>query len=199
MKRILVVLFLVLILTLPAAGGSGRIGAMLVHLSGDQEVGPVSNSFIGRLFIAFEDDLSAADLNLTLYVPNVTGAHLHCAAAGTNGTIVVGLQEGGLFFPPEHALGRIGKVMITNDDILPRTAAGWRSTTSHLSWPRYGWASSTSMFTRPRFPVALSGLSFGDICFPKDFHPGGVLYCVPWNDPGRDALNVYLLGKAARA
>ena len=100
MKRILVVLFLVLILTLPAAGGSGRIGAMLVHLSGDQEVGPVSNSFIGRLFIAFEDDLSAADLNLTLYVPNVTGAHLHCAAAGTNGTIVVAFRREDCFSLP---------------------------------------------------------------------------------------------------
>ncbi len=121
MKRVLVVLSLVLILTLPAAGGSSRIGALLVYLSGDQEVDPVINSFIGRFGIAFEDDLSAADVNLTVFAANVTGAHLHCGAAGTNGTIVVGLQEGRLFFPPEQARGRIGKVMITNDDILPRT------------------------------------------------------------------------------
>ena len=94
MKRVLVVLSLVLILTLPAAGGSSRIGALLVYLSGDQEVDPVINSFIGRFGIAFEDDLSAADVNLTVFAANVTGAHLHCGAAGTNGTIVVGLQEG---------------------------------------------------------------------------------------------------------
>ena len=61
-------------------------------------------------------------MNLTVFAANVTGAHLHCGAAGTNGTIVVGLQEGGLFFPPEQALGRIGEVMITNDDIRPKTA-----------------------------------------------------------------------------
>ena len=123
MKRFLVALSLVLILTLPAAGGNGGIGAMLVHLSGDQEVPPITNAFIGRLGIDFDPDLSAADVNLTVYAANVTGAHLHCGTAGTNGPIVVGLQAGGLFFPPEPALGRIGKVMITNDDILAKTVA----------------------------------------------------------------------------
>ncbi len=122
MKRVLVVLSLVLILTLPAAGGSGRIAGMLVYLSGDQEVGPVINSFVGRFGIGFDDDLSGADVNLTIFAPNVIGAHFHCGTAGTNGPIGVNLVAGGLFFPAENLAGSFGKVMITNDDILPKTA-----------------------------------------------------------------------------
>ncbi len=82
----------------------------------------MTNSFVGHFGISFDDDLSAADVNLNVFAANVTGAHLHCGMAGTNGPIVVSLFEGGLFLPAENAAGRIGKVMITNDDILPKTA-----------------------------------------------------------------------------
>ena len=121
-RRFLIAIPCVLVLMLAVAAGAGRIGVFKVYMSGDQEVAPINNAFIGRFGIAFDDDLAGADVNLTVFAANVIGAHLHCGRAGTNGPIIVNLLNGPLIGSPQDALGRIGRSSITNADIIPKTA-----------------------------------------------------------------------------
>ena len=93
----------------------------MAYLSGDQEVPESINSFQGRFGIRFADDLSWAEIDLTVFAPNVVGAHLHCGRAGMNGPIVVNLLPGGLFGAPTDAAGTISKPLLTNDDIRDKT------------------------------------------------------------------------------
>lgn len=114
---------LVTVLCLFSMAMAQSVGSMAVRLSSDQEVPPTANNFVGRFGIDFENDLSGARVNLTVFAANVVGAHLHCAAAGVNGPIVVNLLElPGLFGPPESVRGTVGKSFISNDDIIPKTA-----------------------------------------------------------------------------
>jgi hypothetical protein len=123
-RRVLIILSIVFLTTLSAASGQsqpGRVGAVIFYLSGAQEVPEADNSFLGRFGIKFADDLSWADIDLTVFAANVTGAHLHCGVPGTNGPIVVNLLPGGLFGAPMDAAGSISKPSITNADILAKT------------------------------------------------------------------------------
>ena len=119
----LVILTIVFLTTLSAASGQnqGRIGSLIAYLSGDQEVPESINSFVGRFGIRFADDLSWAEIDLTVFAPNVIGAHFHCGAPGANGPIVVNLRPGGLFGAATDAAGTISKPVITNDDVIPKT------------------------------------------------------------------------------
>ena len=123
-RRVLIILSIVFLTTLSAASGQsqpGRVGSVIFYLSGAQEVPEADNSFLGRFGIKFADDLSWADIDLTVFGANITGAHLHCGVAGTNGPIVVNLLAGGLFGSPMNAAGSISKPSITNADILAKT------------------------------------------------------------------------------
>lgn len=68
-------------------------------LEGGQEVPPVLTSTAGTFEIQFNDDLTAADFELTvLNGTKVLQAHLHCAPAGVNGPVfafLFGLVPGG--------------------------------------------------------------------------------------------------------
>ncbi len=96
-RRVLIILSIVFLTTLSAASGQsqpGRVGAVIFYLSGAQEVPEADNSFLGRFGIKFADDLSWADIDLTVFGANITGAHLHCGVPGTNGPIVVKSASG---------------------------------------------------------------------------------------------------------
>lgn len=75
-----------LVLTGPAQAKD----TFIAKLTGDQEVPPVVTDTTGRLQIQFNK--GATEAEFTLRVSDgvrVTQAHLHCAAAGVNGPIVV--------------------------------------------------------------------------------------------------------------
>jgi len=61
-------------------------------LTGDQEVPPVDTQTSGKVKIRVNDDASAVEFTLTVNDGvRVQQSHIHCAAAGTNGPVVVWL------------------------------------------------------------------------------------------------------------
>lgn len=85
------------LLALPAAYGQDSTPRSLefdVALSGAQEVPTVQTSAIGRFTIRFDPAMNQARYVLAYsdLTSQATAAHLHCAAAGENGPVVVPLQ-----------------------------------------------------------------------------------------------------------
>jgi hypothetical protein len=83
------------------AVGSGSVLAesMNVKLSGDQEVPPVKSSGSGSGTITINDDGSVSgSVTATGFTP--TAAHIHEAAAGKNGPVIVPFTKDGDKFGP---------------------------------------------------------------------------------------------------
>ncbi len=99
-----------------AYGGGGL--KFEADLDGGQEVPPVVTATTGEIEVKFNDDLTAADFELK--VRNgvaVLQAHLHCAPAGQNGSVVVflfGLIPGGFDVDGDLAEFTFTEANITN-------------------------------------------------------------------------------------
>jgi hypothetical protein len=65
---------------------------MKVKLSGDQEVPPVQTQASGSGTITVNDDKSVSG-SITTTGMNATAAHIHEAAAGKNGPVVIPLEK----------------------------------------------------------------------------------------------------------
>jgi hypothetical protein len=60
------------------------------NLTGDQEVPPVTTETTGKAFLLLSED--ATTIDITLFVNSgvrIQQAHIHCAAAGVNGPVIV--------------------------------------------------------------------------------------------------------------
>ncbi|HKU85277.1 MAG TPA: CHRD domain-containing protein [Casimicrobiaceae bacterium] len=88
---------------LGVAAASASAGKMDVKLSGDQEVPPVQSSGAGSGTITINDDGSVSgSVTATGFTP--TAAHIHHAAAGKNGPVIVPFtKEGDKFSAPAGA------------------------------------------------------------------------------------------------
>ena len=81
------------------ASGVALAATMQVKLSGDQEVPPVQSSGSGSGSITINDDGSVSgSVTATGFTP--TAAHIHEAAAGKNGRVIVPFQKEGDRFAP---------------------------------------------------------------------------------------------------
>ena len=82
------------VVTILLAGYSGWVSSneVKVALSGDQEIPPVTTSAIGTGTITVAADKSVSG-NVTISGMSPTVAHIHEAAAGKNGPIVVPLSK----------------------------------------------------------------------------------------------------------
>ena len=81
------------------ASGVALAATMQVKLSGDQEVPPVQSSGSGSGSITINDDGSVSgSVTATGFTP--TAAHIHEAAAGKNGRVIVPFQKEGDTFAP---------------------------------------------------------------------------------------------------
>lgn len=92
-------------------------------MTGDQEVPPIATATTGDVRIEFNDDFTAATFTLTVNDGvRVQQAHIHCAALGVNGPIVVFLA--GFHAPGWDVDGKwIDHVQFTNANIV-NTACG---------------------------------------------------------------------------
>lgn len=97
-KLVATMMILALALTVTVVADAGE--TFKARLRGDQEVPPVVTDTTGRAKIQINKALTEGEFTLTVNDGiRVTQAHLHCAAAGVNGPIVVflaGLHGGGL-------------------------------------------------------------------------------------------------------
>ena len=94
------------------------------RLSGDEEVPPVITDTSGMFKILFNRDESEATINLRVRDGvRVTQAHLHCAPAGSNGSIVV-------FLAGFHSIGWdvngawTGKEIVTDTNVINDSCGG---------------------------------------------------------------------------
>lgn len=70
------------------------------HLSGAEEVPPVSTQAQGQATFQFSDDFSTLSYRLNVAnIENVVAAHIHCAPQGVNGPVAVTLFSGGPLSP----------------------------------------------------------------------------------------------------
>ena len=85
------------------AAAAASAGKMDVKLSGDQEVPPVKSSGAGSGTITINDDGAVSgSVTATGFAP--TAAHIHHAAAGKNGPVIVPFtKEGDKFSAPAGA------------------------------------------------------------------------------------------------
>ena len=85
------------------AAAAASAGKMDVKLSGDQEVPPVKSSGAGSGTITINDDGTVSgSVTATGFTP--TAAHIHHAAAGKNGPVIVPFtKEGDKFSAPTGA------------------------------------------------------------------------------------------------
>jgi hypothetical protein len=74
------------------AAGATFAADMKVKLSGDQEVPPVQTQASGSGTITVNDDKSVSG-SITTTGMNATAAHIHEAAAGKNGPVVIPLEK----------------------------------------------------------------------------------------------------------
>ena len=74
------------------AAGATFAADMKVKLSGDQEVPPVQTQASGSGTITVNDDKSVGG-SITTTGINATAAHIHEAAAGKNGPVVIPLEK----------------------------------------------------------------------------------------------------------
>jgi hypothetical protein len=98
---------------------------MQANLSSAQEVGVVNPGFVesAKITADFQKDLSTVNVELQIEGgDNVVAAHFHCALAGQNGPVVVGLfsgTDGPLQFDGYEARGTL-----TNADVTPSECGG---------------------------------------------------------------------------
>lgn len=79
--------------TLTACAAMAGATAPMVHLSGDQEVPPVTTTAAGDSTIAVAADGTVTG-SVTTSGLDGTMAHIHIAAAGANGPVIVPLAKG---------------------------------------------------------------------------------------------------------
>ena len=92
------------------------------HLSGAQEVPAVETTGGGRVKVKFDNALSSFTVDVVVngLIGSLVGAHLHCALAGDNGPVVVGLiSPGNLSFDGKRIRGTLN-----NDDFLGTDCSG---------------------------------------------------------------------------
>lgn len=98
------------------------VGATTVDLSGAQEVPAVTTNVTGNANIIHRANgrfrvnlfVSGVELTDSSALPELTGAHIHLGAPGTNGPVIVDLMDFGNFVQEENGVRRIG-----NDFFLP--------------------------------------------------------------------------------
>lgn len=90
---IIALMLLLLTLAPSCVSGSGQTGKSFVaNLSGAQEVPPVTTQATGQAVFNLSADGAAMTFTLTVSnINNVTASHIHLAAAGVNGPVVVPL------------------------------------------------------------------------------------------------------------
>ena len=90
----------VLVAMVALTGVAGADELFKAVLTGDQEVPPVTTDTTGRAFLLLNKDETAIEIQLFVSSGvRITQSHIHCAAAGVNGPIVVflaGLHAAGL-------------------------------------------------------------------------------------------------------
>jgi hypothetical protein len=102
--------------TMASDCSGGRI--FVTHLTGDEEVPPVDTQSQGQALFRLSSD--GEELHFKLNVANIEGvtqAHIHCGAAGVNGSVTVflfGLEPGGV-----SVNGRLSAGTITDASIIP--------------------------------------------------------------------------------
>lgn len=104
--------------------GAPLLGArnFAAHLTGDEEVPPVSTRAQGQVTLKLSDDGTSMSYRLNVAnIRDVTMAHLHLGAAGTNGPVVVWL------YPPDgppaalipgRSQGTLAAGSFTADDLI---------------------------------------------------------------------------------
>ncbi|MBI2024224.1 CHRD domain-containing protein [Candidatus Giovannonibacteria bacterium] len=101
--------------------GRANPDILSVNLRGSDEVPPVSTNTSGRLILSFNPTHTAAAFRLDVFNGiNVAEAHLHCAASGQNGPVIVflfGKIPGGF-----DVNGTISSFTLNDDNILPEGA-----------------------------------------------------------------------------
>ena len=86
------------------------------NLTAAQEVGVVSSSTSGDVQLSFNAGLSNVRVVLSVFQGvSITAAHIHCAAAGVNGPIVVTLFAG----PTQDVNGVLVNATFVNPDVTP--------------------------------------------------------------------------------
>lgn len=124
MKRLIIVLSVMALLVVGAAPAlsQGPHENFRTHLTGDEEVPAVETQAQGQAIFKLSADGESLDYKLIVAnIENVTMAHIHQGAAGTNGPPVVWLYpEDGP--PPAEIPGRTQGVLaegtITADDLV---------------------------------------------------------------------------------
>ncbi len=94
MRRTLLAGVSVVTMLVVALGGVASAADVKVMLSGAQEVPPVTTSASGSGTITVGDDMSISGSVTTTGVAG-TAAHIHMAAAGQNGSVIVPLTKSG--------------------------------------------------------------------------------------------------------
>lgn len=97
------------------------VSVLSASLSGDQEVPAVTTSATGSGFVTLNENNSTLVANIsTTDVDDATAAHIHEAPAGSNGGVVIGLQQ------DSESLGNwsVGETLITAEQITTLKAEG---------------------------------------------------------------------------
>ncbi|HEY8240984.1 MAG TPA: CHRD domain-containing protein [Kiritimatiellia bacterium] len=85
--------------------GQSSSGLYKALLSGSKEVPAVPSTAYGKLILKFDKGSTSAKYALIVaHIANVTAAHLHVGAVGTNGPVVVTMFDGSLVGPVNGVL-----------------------------------------------------------------------------------------------
>lgn len=107
-------------------------GSTTVDLSGAQEVPAVTTSVTGNANIIYRANgrfrvnlfVSGVELTDASALPELTGAHIHLGAPGTNGPVIADLMDFGNFVQEENGVRRIGNDFIFTGDNLEAFLSG---------------------------------------------------------------------------
>jgi len=118
-------------LTIPAAA-EANIFDLNVNLSGLNEVGPNASPGTGLLTGTYDDVTNTLALNLTFsgLTANTTAAHLHAAAAGVNGPVIINFSPG---FPTGVTSGLFSNSYVLTADQETNLLAGLVYVNIHTS------------------------------------------------------------------
>jgi hypothetical protein len=123
-KRVVIFLIaLILLVTMVSIASASNSRNFRAHLSGGEEVPAVDTQAQGKAIFRLSQDGSTLSYKLiAANIEDITQAHIHCGAAGTNGPVVLFLYPDGP--PPQLIPGRFSGVLAegtrTSADIIPR-------------------------------------------------------------------------------
>ena len=96
-----------------------------IRLEGDQSVPPVDTTSFGFAKIQLVDNTTLRFTLIVCNIANVTRAHIHVSAAGTNGPVVIGFFEEPIYpFSTTHGCSLLSAGIRTPSDLTVHPEAG---------------------------------------------------------------------------